>query len=64
MIGLTIKEYMANCRANVNGRVVEYESVKYFAQEVREDGMVELYATIRDDQPCFIVQTDLVTFVE
>ena len=60
--GLTIKEHMTNEGRKLYGRSVEYQGVYYILGEIT-DGKASLYKTIQSDQPDFIVDLDLVTFI-
>ena len=61
-IHLTVAEHLANEHSKLYGRSVEYNGVHYILGEVG-DNVASLYSSIAADQPDFIVDICLVTFI-
>ena len=61
---LNIMEYKRNIEADINGNVVTYNGVNFIARNVNfKAGDVELYSTLESEQPCHIVEIELVEFI-
>ena len=61
-IGLTVKEHLDNESRKLYGRTVDYNGIQYILGEV-SGNTASLYKSIAEDQPDFIVELSLVTFL-